>query len=163
MDVTWPNHDGAANTGWQYVLMIRTWSTYLWNYRERRHNSNFRKRSPPSPCWPPSIFVSITQSHLSALQNLRKLELVFFPIMTRTRRKKELFLAISVRESTRHLRCERQVGSYKRGARRPVNTANIYICQSSYITKVRRLTIHSFPQYVQRGHMQAYRTCRVTQ
>jgi len=51
---------------------------------------------------------------------------------------------------------------YERGARRLV-TAKIYICQSSYITKVRRLMIHSFPKYVQRGHMQAYRTCRVTQ
>ena len=30
-------------------------------------------------------------------------------------------------------------------------------------TEVRRLTIHSFPQYVQRGHMQVHRTCRVTQ
>ena len=57
IDVTWPK--GATNTGWQYVFI--TWSTYHSNYRERRHHSNFRKRSPPPPCWPPSIFVSITQ------------------------------------------------------------------------------------------------------
>jgi len=42
-------------------------------------------------------------------------------------------------------------------------TAKIYICQSSYITKVWRLMIHSFPQYVQRDHLPVYRTCRVTQ
>jgi len=83
MDVTRPN--GAANTGLRYVLI--TSATYHSNYRERLHHSNFRKRPLPPPCWPPSIFVSITQSHLSALQNLRKCELVFFLIMTHSTKK----------------------------------------------------------------------------
>jgi len=93
-------------------------------------------------------------------QHYRISEIVnwFFFWSWRTRRKKELFYAILVRESTGHL----QWGDYERGAQKPVNTAKNYICQSSYIIKVRRSTIHAFPQYVQRGHMQAYRTCRVT-
>ena len=57
------------------------------NYQERRHHSNFRKRPTPPPCWPPSIFASITHSHLWALQNLRECELIFFPIMTHSTKK----------------------------------------------------------------------------
>ena len=104
----------------------------------------------------------MTKSHLSALQNLRNCELVFFLILTHST-KKGIILCDSVRESTRHLQWEREVGDYECGAQKLVNAAKNYIRQSSYITKVRRLTIHSFPQYVQRGHMQAYKTCRVTQ
>jgi len=80
-------------------------------------------------------FVSITES--------QKLWICFFPDhhQWRTRRKKELFYAISVRESTRHLRCEREVGGYEHGARRPVNTSKNYICQSSYMTKVWRFIL----------------------
>jgi len=51
-----------TNTGWQYVFI--TWCTYHSNFRERRHDSNFRKRPPPPPCRPPSIFVSIMQRHV---------------------------------------------------------------------------------------------------
>ena len=148
MDVTWPNW--AANTGWQYVLI--TCSTYHSNYQERDTIQIFA-----------SVHLLLRVDHPRYLSALRKVTCQHYKISEnvnwfffrswRTRRKKELFLAISVRESTRHLRCERQVGSYERGARRPVNTAKICICQSFYITKVRCLTIHSFPQYVQRDHM----------
>ena len=74
-------------------------------------------------------------------QHYRKTEIVnwFFFWSWRTRRKKELFYAISVRESTRHLQWEREVGDYERGAQKLVNAAKNYISRSSYITKVRRL------------------------
>jgi len=79
--------NGATNTGWPWQYVFITCSTYHSNYQERRQHSNFCRRPPPPPCWPPSIFVSMTKSHLSALQNLRNCELVFFLIMTHSTKK----------------------------------------------------------------------------
>jgi len=72
-----------AEWGYKHRLTVRFHHVFHVPFKLSRRLTkfNFRKRPPPPPCWPPSIFVSMTQSHLSALQNLRNCEFVFFLII----------------------------------------------------------------------------------
>ena len=134
-------------------------------------NSNPYKIPSPPPSSPPQTFVIITRMHdfevcffesLHPRPDHANVDFRFFFLIMTHLWKKKLFLWISVRKATRHLQCERQMGGCERAAR-SFNTAKIYACQSSSVTKVQRVTIHSFAQHVQWYHIQACRTRRVAQ